>query len=538
MSSATPRDAESRHTSASDAHPIRPIDFNGASRSNIPPILPTDSTSTSEIGPSRSSSVPIQVAVPVNGDEQNSEEIVVVGGAIATGAGSNQHQPINDAKKSVSAGQSSKAVAPEKRSHSEMETSLNVSIEKCVICYEELDNSGEHRIVCLKCGHVFGESCITQWLAVKQDAVPCCPTCKMRARSRDIRVLYMEGMRVRDKTTEQALRGDLERSKKAEEKARRETAAMEGRCTMLSSDLNGAKRRISDLLSTKEALTKQLERKLPAIASNSRQEQRPLYRLQLSRKLKCASSTCGNRVMQVDSVNARLAIAGPYPTGGFHLSHGIRYVDTVSFQSMKAVALHSAEIKDISVSAMQNGLVLTVGMDGKMCICSPQTNNAIHTSDLGMPAFCCRWNLKDHWYGYLGMRNGEVRCMDMRKLSAPVFSSSPGGDGCLLGPPMITSMEFLGGSHGARVSNPSLLIVQGSRIWTLEGHCNLTLAAAHVRPILYMGVTGRPRVGGTQCLFPVRLPIGCGGYLTGKQKWWGPAPTPFPPSTLATPLGL
>ena len=36
----------------------------------------------------------------------------------------------------------------------------------CPICLEPWTASGDHRIVCLACGHLFGESCVLTWLKV------------------------------------------------------------------------------------------------------------------------------------------------------------------------------------------------------------------------------------------------------------------------------------------------------------------------------------------------------------------------------------
>ncbi len=37
----------------------------------------------------------------------------------------------------------------------------------CSICLGEWTSGGEHRLVSLKCGHLFGESCIAKWLQAK-----------------------------------------------------------------------------------------------------------------------------------------------------------------------------------------------------------------------------------------------------------------------------------------------------------------------------------------------------------------------------------
>lgn len=46
----------------------------------------------------------------------------------------------------------------------------------CIICLEPLTAEGEHRVVALKCGHLFGKSCIEVWVRQKK----LCPQCKAR----------------------------------------------------------------------------------------------------------------------------------------------------------------------------------------------------------------------------------------------------------------------------------------------------------------------------------------------------------------------
>lgn len=36
--------------------------------------------------------------------------------------------------------------------------------DTCAICFEEWTNAGEHRLAALRCGHLFGYSCIQRWL--------------------------------------------------------------------------------------------------------------------------------------------------------------------------------------------------------------------------------------------------------------------------------------------------------------------------------------------------------------------------------------
>lgn len=46
----------------------------------------------------------------------------------------------------------------------------------CNICYEPLYEEGSHRPASLRCGHVFGDSCIRKWLQQKYR----CPQCNQK----------------------------------------------------------------------------------------------------------------------------------------------------------------------------------------------------------------------------------------------------------------------------------------------------------------------------------------------------------------------
>eukprot|EP00960_Hanusia_phi_P054004 762521-Hanusia_phi.AAC.4 len=62
--------------------------------------------------------------------------------------------------------------------------------DTCMICFEQWTNSGEHRVVCLSCGHLFGGSCIKRWLSERKH----CPTCNQAAKRRDIRTVFASNL--------------------------------------------------------------------------------------------------------------------------------------------------------------------------------------------------------------------------------------------------------------------------------------------------------------------------------------------------------
>nr|XP_036675959.1 E3 ubiquitin-protein ligase RNF8-like [Drosophila suzukii] len=56
----------------------------------------------------------------------------------------------------------------------------------CSICLSPWDSEGPHRIVSLKCGHLFGDCCIRQHLVHRTD----CALCKQPVSHQDLRYLF------------------------------------------------------------------------------------------------------------------------------------------------------------------------------------------------------------------------------------------------------------------------------------------------------------------------------------------------------------
>ncbi|VDP09742.1 unnamed protein product [Soboliphyme baturini] len=68
----------------------------------------------------------------------------------------------------------------------------------CTICFEPYTSVGSHRVVCLRCGHLFGKKCINRWLAEIRGSRKFCPTCKQPCKRSDIREHFCRGVQVTD----------------------------------------------------------------------------------------------------------------------------------------------------------------------------------------------------------------------------------------------------------------------------------------------------------------------------------------------------
>ncbi|KAI3637306.1 hypothetical protein MIR68_004631 [Amoeboaphelidium protococcarum] len=70
----------------------------------------------------------------------------------------------------------------------------------CPICMEVWTSNGQHRIVSLSCGHLFGYKCILHWInsSIQQRSRAKCPQCNKPARRNDIRQLFLSKLTVID----------------------------------------------------------------------------------------------------------------------------------------------------------------------------------------------------------------------------------------------------------------------------------------------------------------------------------------------------
>lgn len=84
--------------------------------------------------------------------------------------------------------------------------------QTCPVCLDVWTNAGTHRLCSLKCGHLFGKSCITRWLTLEKKKY--CPQCNKRALQGDIRDLYASKLVVLDSSEKVRLEQELEQVKK------------------------------------------------------------------------------------------------------------------------------------------------------------------------------------------------------------------------------------------------------------------------------------------------------------------------------------
>lgn len=75
--------------------------------------------------------------------------------------------------------------------------------DNCPICFGEYTTSTSHMPTSLKCGHIFGNSCIIRWFNGARTAY--CPSCSKRSKQSELRIIFATSIRTLDSTKEKEI---------------------------------------------------------------------------------------------------------------------------------------------------------------------------------------------------------------------------------------------------------------------------------------------------------------------------------------------
>lgn len=203
--------------------------------------------------------------------------------------------------------------------------------DACPICLSEYTFAGDHRIVSLKCGHLFGDQCLQLWFGRKKTAS--CPKCYKACRRSDVRQIFAESVSVTDVSREEALLEQIEEERRVRAVLEKENDRL---CTMV--------KYLSNEVARFEEASRSLERK---------QEMQCRVHTKLSKKVHV--KTHDSAVLVYDSVGSVLLYTAK--EGGL----GIRKMSTDDGNGTEFVPAFDPDegtiIRDIKVSPYNDGLV-------------------------------------------------------------------------------------------------------------------------------------------------------------------------------------
>lgn len=343
----------------------------------------------------------------------------------------------------------------------------DVEENSCSICLEPWSTGGEHRITSLKCGHLFGLSCITRW--VNQDKS--CPQCKAKAKKSEFRGLFVKNIMAED--TSQRDRAflllDLEREKvrdqeRCEANLRRKVESQAQDLELIRLELARCKSQLSSETGMRRSSPSSPQSSQPSegcsrtsgvtgsssVPSSSQasglKKFHTFQRIYISQEGQC-------RVFDF-SKDLGMTVVSQKSSNPLFRGYGIKMLAR-DFRPLSYQPLHTAAIRDLSFRpGTLDGMLLTCGLDKTVLLSSVTSRAVIQKYTLNSTVWCCAWNTHDTNVFYAGMERGVVREFDIRRTNAHVRDVLDAG-----GSP-ISNIQFWRGSDAQGNFFQGLLIAQ------------------------------------------------------------------------------
>lgn len=276
--------------------------------------------------------------------------------------------------------------------------------ESCTICFESWTSSGPHRLVCLRCGHLFGKSCIERWSRQS----PTCPTCHTPIRNNDIRVIFARSLKMVDTAELEGLKSQLKRQVEEGKRLAIDYADSKLKCHLLELELKRVRRENLQLRNLAQSTSKtNLYRSNSAgCPVQSRLNSMLLHKSPIPQNY-------GGRALTHSSMHG-LVIYSQRSITPLYNGHGITKVNLVDPRMFEYVPLHTMSIRDLSVNA-STGTLLSCGMDNHARLVDLGSNTIMANYEMPSAAWSCAWMDCSAHYFYVGTANGSVYLFDSRR---------------------------------------------------------------------------------------------------------------------------
>lgn len=334
------------------------------------------------------------------------------------------------------------------------------AVESCSICLEELDGCGEHRALQLECGHIYGRSCIVEWLAMHKKKAHC-PRCNApsgQAHQRRELCAVVDGLQARDGEQEAMLissieqhRAERKRSHEEAERLKRERTQLERdgaaveallRADALARDGGGDQHGEPSEPSVKSICIDPAPSSLPPPAKEQKCAAAESW--EGKRRLAHSLPHQGGRVLDFGRGGGLVVVShlpqhserGATPSGG-NKGHGLTLLSLRGAPRPRRLDAHAGPVRDIRVSHHDahaeagdgTALTLSIGLDGAMALCSLHSLSLLQSFALPSRGFSCSWDERDSHVVYAACDKGSLLVFDIRRAHSPLASLHAPGVG-------------------------------------------------------------------------------------------------------------
>lgn len=260
----------------------------------------------------------------------------------------------------------------------------------CPICLSPWDNTGPHRLISLKCGHLFGSQCIERWF--QSNKYRSCPTCKRRVHYKDVRNIYARKVITCDKSEIVALQLQVQRAKEKQQRT--------------ANELERTKMSHRSCLKEIELLRNQ-----GSIVTSSGKR----WRFALEKNLQLCSDGGGRALVYND--RSYELYASQNSANSLFPGYGLRLISCLDYKPTSFLHLHHKAIRDLCYSRHKD-LLVTASLDSTAKFV--QRGLSQLTINTRLPLWSCTWDEKNENVIHMGATGGVIFTFDIRNTHAPL----------------------------------------------------------------------------------------------------------------------
>lgn len=291
----------------------------------------------------------------------------------------------------------------------------------CSVCLDVFTNSGPHRLVSLRCGHLFGNSCVERWLKSGcMGGAKRCPSCNKRANLKDIRVIYAKKLQVLDTSEKDRIQMELDKVKEEKSRLEVDLTKMKMNSDMQKKVIESLKEQIVYLERMKSKCSVDDHFSQNLTDKKTGDGKSPLI---LISRIDLSKSGGSCRVLAF-SRNISLLVASQKSGVSLFPGFGIRKIDGLDLRPSTFVNLHSNAIRDLVFHSEDPNLLLSVSLDKTAKIFDNVSNTIVQTFRGDNLLWSCAWDASNPHRFMTGSQNGVVNVYDKRQTNEPVSTCS------------------------------------------------------------------------------------------------------------------
>lgn len=287
----------------------------------------------------------------------------------------------------------------------------------CVICTEMWTTSDSHHLVALKCGHLFGKSCIETWLAPSR-GYNRCPQCNKPAKRRDIYKIYSRCVKPLDTWERDEAFAKVKILEKKANSLEVELKKSEGKCKLLENEKDKLNLTIMSLKQMRSNIsTTSIDANIKNYISN----RTTMFKVNSFKEFSISEGAC--RRLCYSTITESLAVStqsAKHDNPSFP-KYGIKKIPLNASGKPEMINFHTQPIRDM-VMNKYDSTIASVSTDKTVKVTSFMARNSVQ---LSATLDVAPWSV--HFYEtkpnflYIGLNNGAVSVYDKRKFNESVL---------------------------------------------------------------------------------------------------------------------